>query len=197
MLHHSIIDHVPGESVSELFSWFHVRNAPALKAILRRHDVRVTLSGHLHIQDVKEEHGLYNIVTASLAQYPHAYRLFELRDGALHIETRRIDRIPSIPVLQPTSRAAMANRFVAILSDALTAPPFRYNPPRAAAAAEQLREWWPRLTEGDEAFSYTAEELGDAALAAYVNSFTDRPPPDNNLRIELPPRHEPDGVRGA
>ena len=32
------------------------------------------------------------------------------------------------------------------------------------------------------------ETLGDAALAAYVNSFSDRPPPDNDLTIALPRR---------
>jgi len=189
MLHHSIIEHVPGESTDPTFSWFHVENAQALKAILHKHGVRITLTGHLHIQDVKEEAGLYNIATASLAGYPHAYRLFTLRDGVLGIRSRQLQSIPSQPDLQRFSRTFTAEAFVRILSDAMIAAPFQYPRPRADAAAQQLYDWWPSIAAGDEQFDYTADELGgDAALAAYVNSFSDRPPPDNDLTIQLPKR---------
>jgi 3',5'-cyclic AMP phosphodiesterase CpdA len=187
MLHHSIIDHVPGESVTPAFSWFHVENAPELKAILRKHGVRIALSGHLHIQDVKEEAGLYNVVTASLAGYPHAYRIMTLRDGVLEIRSRRLQSIPLCPDLQKHSRELMADAFVDVLAHAMAGPPFHYGPARAAEAARALRDWWPAIAEGEEQFAYTAEQLGDPALAAYVNAFSDRPPPDNDLNIELKP----------
>lgn len=185
MLHHSIIDHVPGESVTPGFSWFHVENAGELKTILRKHDVRITLTGHLHIQDVKEEVGLYNLVTASLAGYPHAYRIMTVRDGVLDIRSRRLQSIRSLPDLQKYSRAYMAETFVEIVADALTGPPFQYAPERAAAAARSLSDWWPAMAEGEEQFAYTADQLGDPALAAYVNAFSDRPPADNDLQIVL------------
>lgn len=185
MLHHSIIEHVPGESVNPTFSWFHVDNATALKAILHKHGVRITLTGHLHIQDVKQEAGLYNIVTASLAGYPHAYRLFSLHDGVLDIRSRQLQSIPSRPDLQRFSREYTADTFVRILSDALMAAPFHYPRARAEEAAHRLRTWWPSIAAGDAQFTYTADDLGDAGLAAYVNSFSDRPPPDNDLTIQL------------
>ncbi len=185
MLHHSIIEHVPGETVNPSFSWFHVENAPALKAILHRHGVRVTLTGHLHIQDVKEEQGLHNIVTASLAGYPHAYRLMTLRDGALDVRSHRLQSIPSLPDLQAASRRHTEDFFVGILRHTLAARPFAYEPDRAAEVAEKLRDWWPTIAEGDEQFTYSDEHLGDAMLAAYVNSFSDRPPPDNDFSIDL------------
>jgi predicted phosphodiesterase len=185
MLHHSIIEHVPHETVNPTFSWFHVENAPELKAILRRHGVRITLTGHLHIQDVKEEAGLYNIATASLAGYPHAYRIMTLRDGMLEVRSRRLQSIPSHPDLQRVAREQTADAFVSILRDAMMAPPFSYGRDRAEAAAQALRDWWPAIADGDEQFAYTADELGDAALAAYVNAFSDRPPADNDLTIAL------------
>ncbi len=188
MLHHSIIDHVPNESVNPVFSWFHVENAAALKAVLRKHGVRVTLSGHLHIQDVKEEEGLYNIATASLAGYPHAYRVMALRDGALEVRSQRLQSIPSCPRLQQWSRDAAAAAFVNVLAEVMTGAPFRYSRERAAAAAQRLRDWWPAIADGEEQFAYSAEDLGDPALAAYANSFSDRPPADNDLVIELPLR---------
>lgn len=188
MLHHSIIEHVPGEAVNPTFSWFHVENAQALKALLHKHDVRITLTGHLHIQDVKEENGLYNIVTASLAGYPHAYRILTLRDGVLDVRSHRLTSIASQPALQRFSRDFTADAFVRIISDLLAAAPFHYARPQADATAAKLREWWPSIADGDKAFAYTAEELGDAALAAYVNAFNDSPPADNDLSIQLPRR---------
>jgi 3',5'-cyclic AMP phosphodiesterase CpdA len=185
MLHHSIIDHVPNESVSPTFSWFHVDNAPALKDVLRRHGVRITLTGHLHIQDVKEEAGLYNIVTASLAGFPHAYRLVTLRDGVADIRSRRLQSIPSQPDLQRVSREFTERVFVKIISNVLTAAPFAFPRDRAEVAAYKLRDWWPTIAEGDDRFAYAAEELGDPMLAAYVNAFSDGPPADNDLTIEL------------
>jgi predicted phosphodiesterase len=185
MLHHSIIDHVPNESTNPTFSWFHVENAAALKDILRAHGVRITLTGHLHMQDVKEEDGLHNIVTASLAGYPHAYRVVTLRDGVAEISSRRLQSIPSAADLQAFSRKLTTDVFVKLIGDVLTAPPFGYARSRADAAAQQLRDWWPRIAAGDGQFEYTAEELGDARLAAYVNAFSDMPPPDNDLIVAL------------
>jgi 3',5'-cyclic AMP phosphodiesterase CpdA len=185
MLHHSIINHVPDESTNPTFSWFHVENAPDLKALLRKHGVRLTFTGHLHIQDVKEEAGLYNIATASLAGFPHAYRIMTLQDGALDIRSRRLRSIPSQPDLQGFSREYTAGVFEHILSDVLRGAPYRLPAERAAATAHELRDWWPCVADGDEQFAYTAAELGDEALAAYFNSFSDRPPADNDLRIDL------------
>jgi 3',5'-cyclic AMP phosphodiesterase CpdA len=185
MLHHSIIEHVPGETVNPTFSWFHVENAQELKAILRKHGVRITLTGHLHIQDVKQEDGLHNIVTASLAGYPHAYRVITLRDGVLDIRSRRLTAIASQPDLQGFSRDFTADAFVNVISDALVAMPFNYARPQADVTAQKLRDWWPAIADGDEQFAYTEADLGDAALAAYVNAFSDRPPADNDLQIVL------------
>jgi 3',5'-cyclic AMP phosphodiesterase CpdA len=188
LLHHSIMDHVPGESVNPRFSWFQVENADAVKAILRKHGVRLTFTGHLHIQDVKAEDGLYNIVTASLAGFPHAYRIITVRDGIVDIRSRRLHSISSQPDLQRFSRNATTAAFVNILRDVLERAPFRYQPARAEATAHKLRDWWPSIADGDEQFAYAADDLGDAELAAYVNTFSDRPPADNDLTIELPPR---------
>ncbi|HUI25928.1 MAG TPA: metallophosphoesterase, partial [Candidatus Kryptonia bacterium] len=185
MLHHSLIDHVPGESVNPTFSWFHVENSPEVKALLSKHRVQLTFTGHLHIQDVKEEDRLYNIATASLAGYPHAYRLMTLSDGRLDIRSRRLRAIPSVPDLQGFSRQFTADAFVRILSDVLEAPPFQLPRGRAEVTVHKLREWWPSIADGDARFAYTAQVLGSDALAAYVNSFSDAPPADNDLTIEL------------
>lgn len=185
LLHHSIVEHVPGERVNPTFSWFHVENSDELKAVLRRHAVRLTFSGHLHIQDIKCEGGLYNVVTASLAGFPHAYRIVTVQDGKVEIRSRRLHSIPSLPDLQSYSRAFTTESFIRIIANSLRRPPFALPPERAEAVAQQLHAWWPSIAEGDERFAYTAEELGDSRLAAYVNAFTDSDPPDNDCVLDL------------
>ncbi len=184
MLHHSIIDHVPNESVNPGFSWFHVENSPQLKALLRKYNVRLTLSGHLHMQDIKLEDGLYNIATASLAGYPHAFRVMTTRPGAIDIRSHLLRSIPSQPDLQAYSLQSTADSFVGILTGLISGPPFNLSRDRAALAAEKLRPWWPSIARGDESFEFTAEELGDEALAAFVNGFNDVPPADNDVTLE-------------
>lgn len=184
MLHHSIIDHVPGEAVDPSFSWFHVDNAQALKDLLRRYRVRVTLTGHLHMQDIKLEDGLYNIATSSLAGYPHAFRVLSTRPGGLDIRSHRLRAIPSMPDLQANSLKFTKKSFIGILTGVFSSPPFSYDRARAAEVAAKLHAWWPAIANGDERFEYTAEELGDPALAAYVNSFNDTPPADNDVTLE-------------
>jgi hypothetical protein len=137
---------------------------------------------------VKEEAGLYNIVTSSIAGYPHAYRIFDLRDGELAIRSARLRAIPSEPDLQGFSLRYTADTFVSVIGDVLMAPPFNYDRSRADVAAVKLRDWWPAIAYGDERFAYTEELLGDPLLVAYVNSFSDTDPADNDLRIELPQR---------
>lgn len=188
MLHHTIVEHVPGERVDPTFAWFHVENYGALLDVLHRHRVRLTVSGHLHIQDVKEENGLYNIVTSSLAGYPHAYRIFELRDGELRVRSHRLQSIPALPDLQTFSRRFTEESFIGIFGSVLGGAPFHYSPERAAATAAKLRHWWPNIANGTERVVFTEEILGDPALVAYVNSFTDAPPPNNDFTLELRPR---------
>jgi hypothetical protein len=147
--------------------------------------VRITLTGHLHIQDVKQEAGLHNIVTASLAGYPHAYRVMSLRDGILDVRSRRLTAIPSQPDLQRFAREHTAAAFVIAIRDSLMAPPFGYPRARAEVTAQKLRDWWPAIAHGDEQFHYAADHLGDEALAAYINSFNDPSRADNDLTIEL------------
>lgn len=185
MLHHSIIDHVPGESVSPIFYWFHVENSAELKALLHKHRVRVTLSGHLHMQDVTEENGLYNVATASLAGYPHAYRVFEVHDGELQVRSHKLQTIPSRPDLQAYSHEYTADVFRNILIATIMGSPFGFARDKAERAADSLREFWPLLSAGDAQFDYSAEQVGDATLASFINMFSDRPPADNELTIPL------------
>ena len=62
-----------------------------LAALLRKYDVPLFLSGHLHIQHILTEDGLTEITTSPLTMGVCRYALLEAQQGALSYETRPVD----------------------------------------------------------------------------------------------------------
>jgi DNA repair exonuclease SbcCD nuclease subunit len=103
MVHHNVIEHLPGQSRSSLGRRYMLENASDLIEILQRHGVQLIFTGHLHVQDVasvtnsppsrplgadrdgssKEEdrERLYDITTGSLVTYPHPFRILHFYQG--------------------------------------------------------------------------------------------------------------------
>ncbi len=98
MVHHNVIEHLPGQARSSLGRRYMLENAPALIDILQRYGVQIVFTGHLHVQDVasldprsatgrspetlksppqpeKLYQRLYDITTGSLVTYPHPFRI--------------------------------------------------------------------------------------------------------------------------
>lgn len=73
--HHNIIPH------SSLWQEnFVVLNAERLCSALVEHGVSIHFSGHLHIQHIAEQNGLYDIASGAFSVYPHRYGLIEIDD---------------------------------------------------------------------------------------------------------------------
>ena len=73
--HHSVIPH------SSLWKEsFVILNAERLSSTLVRHGARIHLSGHLHIQHISEQDGLYDIASGAFSVYPHRYGLLTVDD---------------------------------------------------------------------------------------------------------------------
>jgi 3',5'-cyclic AMP phosphodiesterase CpdA len=62
-----------------------------LAALLRKYDVPLFLSGHLHIQHILTEDGLTEITTSPLTMGVCRYALLEAQQGAMSYETRPVD----------------------------------------------------------------------------------------------------------
>lgn len=78
--HQNLLSH------NELFtSRYTILNGIELTKLLEEYQVKLNLSGHMHIQDIQKsenENGIYDIVTSSLAVYPNHY-------GIVHISPDR------------------------------------------------------------------------------------------------------------
>ena len=63
--------------------------------IIRRHGVRLNLTGHIHIQDIQVMEGekpFYEIATNALSVYPHKYGMIRIMpDKSLEYESRKVD----------------------------------------------------------------------------------------------------------
>lgn len=54
MVHHNVIEHLPGQSQSSLGKRYMLENASDLLAVLKEFDVRLIFTGHLHVQDIAQ-----------------------------------------------------------------------------------------------------------------------------------------------
>ena len=75
MIHHNVVEHMPGQSRNPLGRRYMLDNAPTLLKMLREANVQLVFTGHLHVQDIACSEGVYDITSGSLVSYPHPYRM--------------------------------------------------------------------------------------------------------------------------
>lgn len=154
MIHHNVIEHLPGQRRNPLGRRYMLSNAAVLLRLLGRAGVKLIFTGHLHVQDIARQHGIYDITTGSLVSYPHPYRILEVRQDALgrqwlQVESSRVESVPGWPNLQATSREWMGDRSFPFMMKLLTAPPLSLPLADAEAIAPALRYFWADVAQGD------------------------------------------------
>jgi UDP-2,3-diacylglucosamine pyrophosphatase LpxH len=93
MMHHGLIPHFSMEKT--LFSNYVIDDWENVSAKFADMGMRVIFTGHFHAQDIatsqtKNNQSIYDIETGSLVTYPCPYRLIELTDSKIDIETETI-----------------------------------------------------------------------------------------------------------
>ncbi|NCJ06215.1 metallophosphoesterase [Synechococcales cyanobacterium C] len=159
MVHHNVLEHLPGQSQHPIGRRYMLRNAPALTQILRQAQVPLVFTGHLHVQDIAQEQGLYDITTGSLVSYPHPYRLVQIHPNSsgqlqVKVESERVQAVPNWPHLQQSSREWMGDRSISFMTKFLMAPPLSLPLAKAEAFAPDLRYFWATIADGDPSFSF-------------------------------------------
>jgi 3',5'-cyclic AMP phosphodiesterase CpdA len=159
MVHHNVVEHVPGQSDHPLASRYMLENAPVLLQILEKFGVQLVFTGHLHVQDIACQQGVYDITTGSLVSYPHPYRILEVRTDeegrkSLQIESHRVESVPGWETLAQKSRDWMGDRSLPFMLRLLTAPPLNLPLAEAKTLAPSLRYFWADIAEGDAIFDF-------------------------------------------
>ncbi len=159
MIHHNVLEHIPGQSRHGMGRRYMLDNAPVLLKLLRSAGIQLLFTGHLHIQDIAHQAGMYEITTGSLVSYPHPYRVLTLhrdRHGQswLEVESHRVTQVPELTHLQRHSREWMGDRSLGFMVRLLTEPPLSLSPVEATAIAPNLRYFWADIADGDALFEF-------------------------------------------
>jgi predicted MPP superfamily phosphohydrolase len=107
MMHHGLVEHIPYQSL--FFSEYLIADWEKHAEILADAGLTVVFTGHFHSNDVSlrtsaKGNTIYDVETASLAQYPFAYRIMNLHDNKLYIDTRFVTSTPRNPNLEEKYR---------------------------------------------------------------------------------------------
>lgn len=159
MIHHNVLEHLPGQASSPMGRRYMLDNAPELLKLLRQAGVQLVFTGHLHVQDIAYEQGTYDITTGSLVTYPHPYRILQFRTDDrgqhwLQIESDRVERLPEWDTLQQTSRDLIGDRSLPFMLQLLTQPPLCFPKAEAEVWAPHLRYFWADIADGDAIFDF-------------------------------------------
>lgn len=159
MVHHNVIEHLPGQSQHSMGRRYMLENGSYLQQLLRQAGVRLVLTGHLHVQDIAEVEGLYEITTGSLVSYPHPYRILEFRTDAegrqwLQVESHRVTAVPGWSDLSIQSREWMGDRSLQFMLKLLMEPPLSLPRAQAEQLAPSLRYFWSDIAGGDAVFDF-------------------------------------------
>ncbi|MBD0335194.1 MAG: metallophosphoesterase [Cyanobacteria bacterium Co-bin13] len=160
MLHHNVLEHLPGQSQSPLGQRYMLRNAAALIQRLEKANVQLLFTGHLHVQDVARQGSLCEILTGSLVSYPHPFRVLAVEqgdDGRLQVEihSQHLESVPDQPDLQGFSREWMCDRALPFMVKFLTSAPFNLPLAEAQTVAPGLRHFWATIAAGDPQFDFS------------------------------------------
>jgi predicted MPP superfamily phosphohydrolase len=159
MIHHNVVEHLPGQSRDSLGRRYMLNNAPELLNLLQAAGVQLIFTGHLHVQDIACHQGIYDITTGSLVSYPHPYRILhfyqdEQGKGQLQIESDRVSSVPGWEDLQTLSREWMGDRSRPFMLKLLTQPPLSLPLAEAETFVSDLRYFWADIANGDSLFSF-------------------------------------------
>lgn len=159
MVHHNIIEHLPGQSHHSMGRRYMLENAPLLLQLLQKAGVNLVFTGHLHAQDVAYKQGVYDITTGSLVSYPHPYRILHFYSDFqgkkwLKIKSYRVESLPQWPHLAKMSREWMGDRSFSFMLRLLTESPLNLPVAEAQELAPSLRYFWADIAQGDGIFDF-------------------------------------------
>jgi 3',5'-cyclic AMP phosphodiesterase CpdA len=156
MIHHNVIEHLPGQATHELGRRYMLENAGELLHILDENGVNLLITGHLHVQDIARRGNIHEITTGSLVSYPHPYRVIQYRSDSneFHIESFHLKTLPGWENLPDISRQWLADRSYPFMMRLLTSHPLNLPIPVAEELAPKLRDFWGDIAGGDAIFDF-------------------------------------------
>lgn len=85
-MHHNL-----GKHSELLYEGYTLSNQEEMLALLNKYQVPLVLSGHIHLQNIAEVNGIYDIATSSLAISPMQYGILTLKNESIDYETQKLN----------------------------------------------------------------------------------------------------------
>ena len=203
MMHHGLVEHFNGQNT--LFPGYVVSDWQNTSETLAGLGLKVVFTGHFHANDIAEMRSgsgfIFDIETGSSVSFPSAYRTvnLNLKSLRMQIETKHITDVSYSTIPAGTSFQTYSKNFLIlgitdIVFKTLTVPPFNISGSiitsfgidrilTNAIVAHFSGDETPSQSDlGDiQMIRMASPELGDALQ----NVWTDKPPADNNVTIDL------------
>ena len=197
MLHHNVLEHLPGQANSPLGQRYMVSNAEAIIQRLEAAKVRLMFTGHLHVQDIARRGDLCEVLTGSLVSYPHPYRIVEIEHGdgnlRMDVRSRRLTAVEPWDDLQAMSHKWMCDRAGGFMTKFLVSPPVGLKQAEAEAIAPKLRHFWAAVADGDTQLDFSHLPPDVQRRLAHFNSVDSDGNPqaiDNTATLVWPAKYK-------
>ncbi|HJX66600.1 MAG TPA: metallophosphoesterase [Polyangia bacterium] len=207
MMHHGVIEHFASQAL--VFPEYLVNDRAAIAGLFSDGGMGAVFTGHFHANDITQgtptgsSQSLFDIETGSAVTYPCPYRIVDVAGDTLAVTTQHITSIDydlqgatDFQNYAHDKLLAGLDQYIAAL---ITAPPY-------SIAADQAQQISPWMAEGLVAH-YAGDELMPSDMRANIQSlytatdyptklagmllqsvWTDLPPPDNNVALDLATR---------
>lgn len=198
MMHHGVVEHFMGESV--IFPDYLVDNWESKADELMQAGLKVIFTGHFHANDaILRTNGglsLLDIETGSPVIYDSPYRIITLSNNRLYINTKHIEHI-NYQDLKGVSfheyeKAFSLNGFEIQANYMLMNPPYYVPEDLSHQIAPLFAKAMLSHFGGDETISeeananiQTVAEISPDLASILLGLYTDLPPADNNLVVDL------------
>ena len=194
MMHHGLVEHMPFQS--EFFSEYLIEDWKSKADSLADAGLNIIFTGHFHSNDITlhtspSGNVIYDVETASLSQYPFAYRIMNLNDSTLSIESRFIKSTPTNSNLEEEYRNKLQAMTERVAENRLNNLGILIPPHLKSVFKDMIVKLYIAHVKGDEVVD--SEMMGIIELFASIlgneiqeeDYIFDFPPADNNLVIDL------------
>lgn len=110
MMHHGLVEHMPYQSA--FFPGYLVEDWEAHATTLADAGMPLLFTGHFHANDItrfttSSGKSIHDVETASLAQYPYAWRMMTLQPGSIKIKSHFVQSLPHNTNLAKDARSRL------------------------------------------------------------------------------------------
>lgn len=207
MMHHGLLEHFAMQSV--IFPEFVIGDRDAVAGLLSNGGVGAILTGHFHANDITRgtpstsTKSMYDVETGSAVTYPCPYRVIDVSDDTLAVTSQHITSIDydlgGKPDFQTLAHDSLRLGLETLITKLIEAPPYSVAPADAGELAPFLGDGLVAHYAGDEVMPADAAAKAQTLMAStdFVMSlsgtmlqsiYTDLPPPDNTVTLDLAAR---------